>query len=327
MTTDRYPLLDERTLPPAGRRRFRPWRDPATLPEVPPGAVLVLRTAERYEVIDGQHLRGTEDTLIDATAVSVVDRRARQVPADLHLTSAGQAIDFLVRVTFSTEVVDAGEVVRQGLTHLGAVLADALRQDADLVKFNDRFAVDDIRAARAAISAHVMSAYQQRPPRVDGMRIRFSSVHVLTPAELREQAIHLQDSGWAEALEALERDRERERLRHNAELMRSPETMRIAAVARGEITMADAAQDAFSRRETQIAQLMEQVRAFTETGEADRDVVDRRHIQYTLDTLLTGSPTPRAEPAARADRPQLGDIGTDDDLPDYIPMEDDDDDR
>lgn len=327
MTIDPYPLLDERRLTAPGRRRFRPWRDPATLPEVPPGAVLVFRTGESYEIVDGAHLHGTEEAVVDATAVSVVDRRTRQVPADLHLTSAGQAIDFLVRVTFSTQVVDPGEVVRQGLTHLASLLSDTLRQDADLVKFNDRFDVDDIRAARAAISAHVMSAYQQRPPRVDGMRIRFGSVHVFTPAELREQAMHVQDSGWAEALEALERGRERDRLRHVAELMQSPETMRTAAVARGEMSMADAAQDAFDRQEKQINQLIEQVRAFTESGEADRDVVDRRHIQQTLDTLLTGSPVPRAEAAWPSDRPRLDDVSTDDDLPDYIPMEDDDDDR
>jgi hypothetical protein len=294
-TPECFPLIEEQSLPNPTRGWFRWWRDPATLPDVPPGAVLVFRAGDRFEVVDGDRLGGHEDVLLDATTVGVVDCRSNDVTAEVVITSRGQAIDFTAQVTFSVQVDDAAAVFRQGIKNLRATLTHLLRQDEQLVKFDDQFAIDQLVSARRAICAYVMSAYNQRPPRIDGVRVTFQSVTVAIPPKVRTHAESMQDKVWDLAKEGLDQKAEEVRVVHVANLTRTPEAREILAIARGQLNISEAAQSAYQRREKQIEILLAEVKRMEENGEADRDSVDRQHLVAWLDRLLTGSEPPPAQ--------------------------------
>jgi hypothetical protein len=282
-TADPYPVLAEQALGRPGRRRWRYWRDPETLPAVPPGAVLVFRMESDAEVFENTHLSGYEEAVLDATSVSVVQMRPRSVPAEVLLTTRNQALDIAVQVTFTVQVVDAVAIAAQGLTDLPALLTHLLHQDAKLVSFQDRFDADDIVAARRAVTAFALATYAQSPPQIRGLRLSHPRVEVTTPDAVRTHAATLQDETWADT-------REQRRIDRNAGLMRTPEQMDAVAVTRGELSMADAARAQRERDDAQFERIRVEVEALMRSGAADRVPVDLQRLVGTFYERLSGQP-------------------------------------
>src|SRR5947209_9719146 len=84
-----YPVVAETRLEPVARRfGSRTRRNLDELPKWAPGTALVFQAGGRFVVFDERrHLSGSEDFVLDALAVAVVNMRAEKVTARLELPS------------------------------------------------------------------------------------------------------------------------------------------------------------------------------------------------------------------------------------------------
>lgn len=294
MNDERFPVVDERPLPPPEHRwLWRPWRNPALLPALPPGCILVLVTDGRYVVHpDPSRLRGTEPDFVRATWMSIVSIRYRRIVATTWVPTTDPADDFLVRAVFGCTVVQPEAVAHSGLTDLQGDLDIRLRLDEHLMGLQHQFGTDQIADIRAAVTRDLGNAYKQRPPTVAGMDIRFEGVHVCPPRALREQHAELRDVLWSWRTEALRAEIETRRVNHVEELLRTPERAEAAAIAREERATKDAADRAFKERETRTQQLIDHVTEWMKTDSVKRAPVDRRYFADALFEQLTGKPAP-----------------------------------
>jgi hypothetical protein len=205
MTSQPYPILKERTLGPVRRR----WllggrRDPAELPEQPPGTVLVFEANGAYRAFhERRHLTGAEELVIDAVSVSVVDVRRRDVVVDLEIASASPANDFLIRASFRCTVTRPEAIVAARLADVSKVLRDYLCGDAELTTLGMERSVEAINEVRRHVAARLDSYVAVVPPEIDGMNVELSAVQVLTPPRLRDHATELQGEKWREEIEEL----------------------------------------------------------------------------------------------------------------------------
>ena len=293
MRNERFPVVDERPLPPPERRWWRLRRNPALLPAVPPGCVLVLVIDGRYMAFpDPSRLRGTEPDFVWATWVSIVNVRYRRIVATTWVPTTDPADDFLIRAVFGCMVVQPDAVAHSGLTDLQGDLDIRLRLDEHLMGLQHRFGTEQIAEVRAAVTHDLVNAYQQRPPTVPGMDIRFEGVHVSPPRALREQHAELRDMVWSWHTEALREEIETRRVDHVAGLLRTPERAEAAAIAREERAAKDAADRAFQERGIRTQQLIDHVTEWMKTDSVKRAPVDRRYFADALFEQLTGKPAP-----------------------------------
>jgi hypothetical protein len=290
MNAERFPVVDERPLLRPERRWFRPWRDPAQLPTLPPGCGYVFGVDGRYTPWPhAEHPRGTEPEFVQANAVSLVNSRERRITATTWVPCTDPADDFLVRVVFRCQVARADLVAVHGLTDLQAELDTHLRLDEQLMSLQHQFGVENISEARAAVTERLGRAYRQKPPAVPGMHIQFEGAHLSPPRALRNHYAELRETIWSQETEL-------QRVKHAEELLKTPERADAAALARREITAKQAADRAFQERDTRIQRLVEQVQKWLDTDAGKRSPVDRRYFADALFHELTGQPAPEAPP-------------------------------
>ncbi|MHA6627851.1 hypothetical protein ACU61A_20635 [Pseudonocardia sichuanensis] len=291
MNTDRFPVVDERPLLHPERRWLRGrWRDPAQLPVLPPGCVYVFTVDGRPETSQSAaRLTGREPLLTDATSVSIVNLRERVITTTAFLPSTDAAVDFVVRVAFSCQVVDAAVVAQYGATDLPEGIATWLRHDSHLAGMRHQFDIEDVQSVRDRASVELASTYREDPPRAPGMRITFAGVDVLTPRELRRHKAELRNTLWSMIEEEHRHGAELKRVEHTKKLLSTPEMAEITAVVRQDSTAAQAAQRQFDARDAQTDRLIEQVREWVKADGSKRAPLDRRQIAEELFVRLTGS--------------------------------------
>jgi hypothetical protein len=176
-----YPVLEERRLGPVPRRGLLGGRrDPLELPALDPGAVLVFEVEGQYRPpLTRRHLRGTEPDVVNAVAVSLVDVRARVVPVTLVIPTLRPGHDFVVRATFRCRVTDAAEVAQAGLTDVGSLLAEHLRQDRELFVLGGRETdLEEVVEARARIHSRLRAYCMVAPPQLPGLEVVLATVDV-----------------------------------------------------------------------------------------------------------------------------------------------------
>jgi hypothetical protein len=291
MNAERFPVVDERPLLRLERRWFRPWRDPAQLPTLPPGCIYVFGVDGQYMPWPrAEHPYGSEPEFTRANAVSVVNTRERRITAATWVSSTGPADDFLVRVVFRCQVARPDLVAAQGLTDLQTELDTHLRLDEQVMSLQHRFDMENIGELRTAVTGDLGQAYRQRPPAVPGMYIAFEGAHVCPPRDLLEHYAELRETIWSQQTEL-------QRVRHAEELLKSPERADAAALARREITAKQAADRAFHERDARIQRLVDQVQKWLDTDAGKRSPVDRRYFADALFRELTGRPVPEVPQA------------------------------
>jgi hypothetical protein len=291
MNADPFPVVDERPLLRPERRWFRPWRDPAQLPTLPPGCVYVFGVDGRYRLWPhAEHPHGGEPEFTRANAVSVVNTRERRIIATTWIPSKDPADDFLLRAVFRCRVARPDIVAAHGLTDLQAELDTLLRLDEQLIGLQHRFDIENISEARRVVTDDIGRAYRRKPPEVPGMHIEFDGAHVCPPHALREHYAELRKTEWSHRTEL-------QRVKHAEELLKTPERADATALAREEISAKDAADRAFQERNTRIERLTAQVQKWLETDDGKRAPVDRRSFADALFRELTGRPLPEAAPA------------------------------
>lgn len=331
MITSPYPVVHERGLPPPERRLL--WgdrRDLAELPTPTPGTVLLLRVGDRYVQRRGDgHLRGTEPNVVHATAACLVDTRERLIHVDLSLNSASLADDFTVRAGFRCRVTHPEVVAEAGITDLTPVLTSHLMADLRLPTIGTRHTVDEVNPVRRAVEAQVRAHCETAPPPVTGMDIRFATVEVLTPADLRVQSRRVRDERWRQAVETLERKFEDENIRRLAEHVRGGE-QQVAAlgIARGEVNIGQLLEQMNQTERRREAQQAELIRILAEHGHTDRVPMNVRPLLDSYFQRIVGaSPLATTPPAEDGSDPagQLLPPGTDeenDTAPRHVPDED-----
>ena len=183
-----YPVLAELRLPPVARRfAGRSRRDLSELPASPPGTALVFQAGGRFIVFDEQrHLTGTEDFVLGALAVAVVDVRRHTFAADLILPSARPGEQFAIRATFEAAVTHPDQVVRQGAVDLPDELGRHLRRDPKLAEICSTHAIEQIAEVRVLVENRITAYYSYRAYSQAGMSLALQLVEVMTPVELEE---------------------------------------------------------------------------------------------------------------------------------------------
>ena len=165
----RDPILEHRALPAVPKILFRKGRrEIDELPLRPAGSELVAVVDGEYVKLPGQ-LHGTEDNLVAASEVLVIDTRpSRQVVAKVELDSSEAGESFVVRVTFSCSVLDAVDVAKRVPHDIVPILENHLKSDPQLMKRKgNEFAAEDVSQLREMVSARVrpgVSAGDRRRP-------------------------------------------------------------------------------------------------------------------------------------------------------------------
>lgn len=295
---ERYPVVEERPLGRPERRWFRgDRRELGQLPELRPGCVYVFGINGSYEQSSATtHLRGTEQELVDATSVSVVDVRPRQVTTHVTVPSASAATDFIVRVNFGCEVETATEIARQNLTDLRSELQAHLKQDPNILEFQHRFYPDEIEEVRRQILAYMLAAYRQRPPRIVGMRIWLQDVDVQTPRDLRRHATRIRDKRWGIEEQVVDHQAERHRVAHHEDMLSNAERAEAFAVSRGDMTADRAAERQFDQEEKRADRLHEELTKLVDSGAINRMPVQQLDLaEAAIAQLLGRPPQPRRD--------------------------------
>ncbi|MEU0008997.1 hypothetical protein ABZ079_33220 [Streptomyces sp. NPDC006314] len=207
---EKYPLVEQREYGRPEKRggilRKRAMRDDDELPRLAAHQVRVFRVGDEYVEDQGQ-LSADDPVVVEASSVTVVDRRV-EVPVlvETRIPSA-EAGEFTVRAWFYCTVTDPCAVVRDGVTDVEALLLAHLREVPGLTEDGGDLLFVDSAAVRARIDARLTAYHEMRPATVSGLRTRHGLIEVLTPAEM------------SAIVEEMARDRrERERDRHREEL-------------------------------------------------------------------------------------------------------------
>jgi hypothetical protein len=178
--TSTYPITERRSLgevDPKGilRRRIR-----SDLPTLDAHQVLVYRVDGQY-VLDGDRMRKSDDRVVTATHVSVVDvRRDNPVVVHFEIPSA-DAASFKVTVTFSCTVTDPVSVVRSGV-ECRVALWGYLQAHSRLFDLGQDYRLEEFNELRRAVAAQITAYFTIKPPAVDGVSVALGSVSVPAPA-------------------------------------------------------------------------------------------------------------------------------------------------
>jgi hypothetical protein len=186
MTTDNYPVIEERSLAPVERARvFRAaWRDPASLPKQEPGSVYVFEYNGCYQDPYSRRVSGTESHVIAATAVCLVQIRDRLVTVRRSMPSTRAGVNLVVSVTFRCVVTDPVRVASGGLTDLDSVLATHVAADRELATLGRNIRPERAAEAILRIEAQLRAHCTVNPPVVLGVECVVAAVEVHAEATM-----------------------------------------------------------------------------------------------------------------------------------------------
>jgi hypothetical protein len=175
-----YPVVAEALLPVVERVWYRRRRrEPTDVPLARPGSVYVFRGAGAYGVWDGQHVDLADELVVNASMVSLVDVRPRQVPVDIMIPSMLPDEEFTVRTTFRCRVSGPAAVAEAGLTDLDVLLASHLASDDELGSIGRTYDATKAHRVRQLADARVRAFWSVAPAEVPGMDVTLVQVHVL----------------------------------------------------------------------------------------------------------------------------------------------------
>jgi hypothetical protein len=293
-----FPVMEERTLPFIQRRFLRgARRDPGGLPAAGPGTVLVFLHGSRYEAIrENRHLTGTEDLVVDATAVFLVDIRARDVTIYFSLPSANAADDFTVRISFQAHVTDPERAAAAGAIDLEKYLERYLQQDAKLSKLGSDYPIEAIAAVRDVVISRIEAYCEFNPITLTGLEVVLAAAAVLTPRELRRHEQDMRDERRRQALAELRNTAEdRSIQRHQALVESGPAALTALGLTRGETPVNDAIDHARDDEHRQQDQFAQAFRILQQTGGTDFIDIDPTDMVAAYLEKLTGQPITRRQ--------------------------------
>lgn len=279
-----FPVVDERPLGPVQRRLLGARRELSQLPVQRPGTALVFASGSgMYRVYrEDRHLKGTEDAVVSAVSVSVVDLRERSIWVELTIPSASPADDFMIRVCFRCRVTSPERVAEAGLTDVATLLRHHLAEDSSLMMYGLRYSVERLNEFRRLVLARLESSVELNPPFVDGVALVMSAVDVTTPEQLRAHERRLRDGRWG-----------RQATTEDAEWVeqwgdRGARALDALAVARGESSVDQVAARAHQVESERERIALETLRMLHENKLLDRIPVDATRLVDSVIERVTG---------------------------------------
>ncbi|MFG1915152.1 hypothetical protein [Micromonospora sp. NPDC048898] len=321
-----YPVLLEKTLPPAPRRLLGRRRNVTDLPPLPPGAVYVFKVDGHQRLYGDRHIDYGDEIVVDAVAVSVVQRRTATLTSQLPIPSISAADEFTVVTTFRCQVLAPEVVAETGLTDLATVLTNHLWQDRELKNLGLDYRIDDINDVRRLVDARITAYCTLVPPSVPGMAIELTSVMAHPSTDLRDHGRKLRDKQWDQQLGRLDVAWQNEDVERVASFLSAGPTYADAlGVSRNEINVGQVAERMHDAESLRRQQLNETLQEMVKRGFFDRVSIDPVRLMDEV-VGLGAAAEPRSVPAAdepaqlphrRRSVSQLGE----DAEPDFIPNE------
>ncbi|MGH3901022.1 MAG: hypothetical protein ACRDTA_22810 [Pseudonocardiaceae bacterium] len=272
-----YPVIEERSLDPVRRVWWKGARRALNeLPTRRAGTLLVFETGTRWEEMPySGPLNGREEVVVDAVAVSLVDRRKRVIKVELTIPSADAADDFLLEVYFCCRVTDPVIVAQAGLLDVRELLAQHLKFDPKLARLGIQHTVEQLNLLRRDVDARIHAYCEVDPPKIEGLNIGLVTVAVATPQTLRFQAELIRNERWNQHLGELQKafeDRDVERL---SKIFHSgAEFITALGVSRGQISTEKAADDAYLAEQRKRLQVGEYIKILADGGHLDKFPMD-----------------------------------------------------
>ena len=293
-----YPVLEERMLPPVPRRFMRAARrDLADLPALRPGSVLVFHHGSRYAAFrEPTHLTGAEAPVVDATAVALVDIRTRHFTIYFQLPSASVADDFTIRVAFRARVTDPERAAEQGSLAMTRYLISYLGQDSRLSKLGSDRLIQEIAEVRDLVASRIEAHCEYHPIDLPGLAVELDSAGVQTPRELRQHERDKRDERWHQEIHELRSSAEDASIeRHKAWVEEGPNALTAVGLARDQVSVNDALQNARDDEQRVQAQFAEAFRILQQNGNMDFLDIDPTDMVKTYLEKLTGQPVQRLQ--------------------------------
>lgn len=208
-----YPIISQKSLSKAPRGGLRHLgmrsRADSELPLPSPHEAVVYKSGGSYVVDDGRS-RTSDDHVVNATNISVVDMR-ENAPVTVQVSiSSASAGEFAVQVTFLCTVRKPEEVVEAGLKDLADPLTQYVMRHQPLLHAGESREFDEINIVRRDVTAEIRAYVEGRPPRFRGVDVKLGSVQVLTPEELSDFHAKRREREWEGRLTS-----EEQRLEHD----------------------------------------------------------------------------------------------------------------
>ncbi|GAA5047814.1 hypothetical protein HNP84_000298 [Thermocatellispora tengchongensis] len=241
--TSTYPIIDERPLR-AARRHFGLFarRDVSELPETPAGAVLVFEVNGGYKAFtERRHLKGSEEAVVEAVSVAVVDVRGRTVPVEVRIPSRDLGYRFVVRATFRCRVTHPETVVAEHVRDVSVMLADHLRRDVTLMRLGMNRPIEETHALSLDVATRVQAYLEYCPPEIDGVEVALTNVELLLPNDVVVHGQGLKKLQWeGETKELLWAIENKDVARIEAIFKRGVDAVTALGVSRDQVLMTDA---------------------------------------------------------------------------------------
>jgi hypothetical protein len=292
-----FPVLEERKLAFVSRKFWRAKRALSELPDAPPGSVLVFQHGTRYMAFEeAKHLTGAEDTVVDATAVCVVDTRTRAFTVQIPLPSESPADDFIARATFHARVTDPERAAEEGPSKITRFLTEYLEKDTKLAKLGSDHPIEDLTSVRDLVVSRIEAYCEYNPIHLPGLQVELTSASVLPSHELRQHTRELRDEQRRQAVTELKAQGEDRNIeRHKGIVDGGPTALTAYGLARGETSVNDAIDNAREDELRLQAQFVETMRIFEQNGSLDYIDVDPTDMVNAYLEKLTGQPIPRRQ--------------------------------
>ncbi|WP_371782113.1 hypothetical protein [Streptosporangium subroseum] len=306
-----YPIIEERSLrPPRRRLGIFARRDPGELPETPVGTVLVFAVNGGYKAYtEGQHLRGSEDAVVEARSVSVVYMRNRQVTLEIEIPSQDMGYQFLLKVTFKCRVTDAEAIVAAGAENASEVLANHLRDDPNLMQLGTTRPIEEVHLLSAEVTNRVRAYLEFYPPRIDGLEMALVNISLLPPTDIITHGKQIKQIKWGGESKELQWAIENKDVARIEEIFkRGAEAATAIGVSREQLLMTDAVSITQAAQEHRRRSLSDLINNMPE-GALDFLPIDTQVLVNRVMTSIIGddpftkAPTERELPELGAGRP------------------------
>lgn len=266
-------------------------RDLSELPPQRPGTLLVFHNGSTWTVAHGR-IKGSEDYVVEALSVSVVQSRMREIEVEVRIPSKDPADDFTVVAGFACQVTRPELIAEQGPFSVVKRLQTYLTKDAELLTKGMGYTVDEIHDVRYAVEARVRAYCAEVPPGIAGLEALLTTVQVLTPIDLKAHRERVRNAKWEREVTELLAKHEDQDVRRLAEIFRDPAAMAALGTVRDKVDLDKLIAGAYADRRTQDANLLEFLKILEKGGQLDSVPIDGRILIEHLIQRYGGATSP-----------------------------------
>jgi hypothetical protein len=289
-----FPVLEEKSLPAIPRKFMRvARRDLSELPEVRPGSVLVFHYGSRYHAFaEAKPLTGSEEPVVDATTVFLVDMRRRPFTVQFTIPSARPADDFTIRTMFIAQVKNPEKAAEAGPVDLSHCLTNYLQRDKTMLQLGQKYRVEDA-TVRDLVASRIEAYWEYSPVNLPGLSVELDAVSVMINPGVRVHDHKMLQEERAQELGQLQADGEdHSAARIQNYVNRGSGALTALGLARGETPMGEAiaaAHQSEARLEDKLGDL---VRILQQNGTLDNVDIDPTDILNAYVEKVTGKLLP-----------------------------------